>query len=400
MILHVVLVIFFAGGTRMERADWQLTFSAGAAAQEIVQAILQQAVRAGVSDIHIEPLDSCVRIRYRLDGVLFLAGELPYEKLEKVTARIKIMSALDIANKRLPQDGRLVWQEQEKTIDMRVSTMPTVRGEKTVIRLLDAGRVHLDLDKLGLDGQIVQLLRRLAHSSKGLFLICGPTNSGKTTTLYALLTELLSPAVSIATMEDPIEYKVEGVCQSQINPKGGLLFQNGLRALLRQDPDILVIGEIRDSETAAIAVRAALTGHLVFSTLHASSSVEAPIRLADMGVEPYLLSDALLGIVSQRLTRRLCQHCRQPVTAQTGQGNFLHGSCTQCFHTGYAGRVCLCEVVPVGKHMRNQIRLACNADALYEAARQDGAIFMDYAIDRALQQGATDWPEIQRVCQE
>lgn len=384
----------------MERADWQLTFSAGAAAQEIVQAILQQAVRAGVSDIHIEPLDSCVRIRYRLDGVLFLAGELPYEKLEKVTARIKIMSALDIANKRLPQDGRLVWQEQEKTIDMRVSTMPTVRGEKTVIRLLDAGRVHLDLDKLGLDGQIVQLLRSLAHSSKGLFLICGPTNSGKTTTLYALLTELLSPAVSIATMEDPIEYKVEGVCQSQINPKGGLLFQNGLRALLRQDPDILVIGEIRDSETAAIAVRAALTGHLVFSTLHASSSVEAPIRLADMGVEPYLLSDALLGIVSQRLTRRLCQHCRQPVAAQAGQGNFLHGACTQCFHTGYAGRVCLCEVVPVGKHMRNQIRLACNADALYEAARKDGAIFMDYAIDRALQQGTTDWPEIQRVCQE
>jgi general secretion pathway protein E/type IV pilus assembly protein PilB len=320
--------------------------------------------------------------------------------LEKITARVKIMSSLDIANKRLPQDGRMIWQTDDRSIDMRVSTMPTVRGEKTVIRLLDANRVHLDLDALGLGESVVPMLRRLSRNSKGLLLISGPTNSGKTTTLYAMLRELLSPAVSIATMEDPVEYQLQGVSQSQINPKGGLLFHNGLRALLRQDPDILVIGEMRDRETAEIAVRAALTGHLVFSTLHTSSAVEAPIRLADMGIEKYLLSEALVGIISQKLVRKICRHCCVPAAEEQRQGRYRHVGCTHCFHTGYTGRICLCEVVPVGRHMRKQIRNSDNAEILRDAAKADGAWFMKQSVEEALAKGMTDWAEIQRMYDE
>ncbi|WP_427113267.1 GspE/PulE family protein [Megasphaera sueciensis] len=384
----------------MEEVHWQLPLSSETNAQNIVDSVLGHAVQAGVSDIHIEPMDHCVRIRFRFDGVLFQAGELPSHMLEKITARVKIMSSLDIANKRLPQDGRMIWQTDDRSIDMRVSTMPTVRGEKTVIRLLDANRVHLDLDTLGLGESVVPMLRRLSRNSKGLLLISGSTNSGKTTTLYAMLRELLSPAVSIATMEDPVEYQLQGVSQSQINPKGGLLFHNGLRALLRQDPDILVIGEMRDRETAEIAVRAALTGHLVFSTLHTSSAVEAPIRLADMGIEKYLLSEALVGIISQKLVRKICRHCCVPAAEEQRQGRYRHVGCTHCFHTGYTGRICLCEVVPVGRHMRKQIRNSDNAEILRDAAKADGAWFMKQSVEEALAKGMTDWAEIQRMYDE
>lgn len=384
----------------MEEVHWQLPLSSETNAQNIVDSVLGHAVQAGVSDIHIEPMDHCVRIRFRFDGVLFQAGELPSHMLEKITARVKIMSSLDIANKRLPQDGRMIWQTDDRSIDMRVSTMPTVRGEKTVIRLLDANRVHLDLDALGLGESVVPMLRRLSRNSKGLLLISGSTNSGKTTTLYAMLRELLSPAVSIATMEDPVEYQLQGVSQSQINPKGGLLFHNGLRALLRQDPDILVIGEMRDRETAEIAVRAALTGHLVFSTLHTSSAVEAPIRLADMGIEKYLLSEALVGIISQKLVRKICRHCCVPAAEEQRQGRYRHVGCTHCFHTGYTGRICLCEVVPVGRHMRKQIRNSDNAEILRDAAKADGAWFMKQSVEEALAKGMTDWAEIQRMYDE
>lgn len=251
-------------------------------AHEIVSELLVYAADSGASDIHIEPMDRAVRIRLRRDGVLMSVGELPAERLDAVTARIKILASLDIANKRLPQDGRFVWPDGRRPIDMRVSTMPTIRGEKTVIRLLDAGQVTLNLDCLGLGDDVAALLRQLTKRSSGLFLYSGATGSGKTTTLYAALQELHRPEVSIATLEDPVEYKLEGVCQSQIHVKSGLEFHNGLRALLRQDPDILVIGEIRDVETARIAIRAALTGHLVFSTLHAASAAEAPIRLIEI----------------------------------------------------------------------------------------------------------------------
>lgn len=365
-------------------------------AHEIVSELLAYAADSGASDIHVEPMDRTVRIRLRRDGVLVSIGELPAERLDAVTARIKILASLDIANKRLPQDGRFVWQDGRRPIDMRVSTMPTIRGEKTVIRLLDAGQVTLNLDCLGLGGDVTALLRRLTKRSSGLFLYSGATGSGKTTTLYAALQELHRPEVSIATLEDPVEYKLEGVCQSQIHVKCGLEFHNGLRALLRQDPDILVIGEIRDVETARIAIRAALTGHLVFSTLHAASAAEAPVRLIDMGIAPYLVADALIGITSQRLVRRLCSRCRRQ--EQPGSPSaFVHQGCGHCFHSGYDGRFCLCEVLPVGEHVKARIRKNGSASAIAGAAALDGAIFTKSLVQRALAEGWTDAEEIGRV---
>lgn len=287
-----------------------------------VNKLLQDALAAGASDIHIEPMDDAVRIRWRRDGVLCQAGCLHKSSLEKLVSRIKVLAGLDIANRRLPQDGRIVWKDGNRRLDLRVSTLPTVRGEKVVIRILDGQRIPLDLSALGMDDQARRCLERLIRCRQGLIVICGPTGSGKTTTLYAALHEIQDDSVSIATLEDPVEILMEGVSQSQVQAKGGMMFQDGLRALLRQDPDILVVGEIRDSETARIAVRAALTGHVIFSTLHAPSAVEAVIRLTDMGIAPYLAADALAGVVSQRLVRR-----------KTKAGT-------------YEGRFCLCEVVP------------------------------------------------------
>ena len=260
-----------------------------------VNKLLQDALAAGASDIHIEPMDDAVRIRWRRDGVLCQAGCLHKSSLEKLVSRIKVLAGLDIANRRLPQDGRIVWKDGNRRLDLRVSTLPTVRGEKVVIRILDGQRIPLDLSALGMDDQARRCLERLIRCRQGLIVICGPTGSGKTTTLYAALHEIQDDSVSIATLEDPVEILMEGVSQSQVQAKGGMMFQDGLRALLRQDPDILVVGEIRDSETARIAVRAALTGHVIFSTLHAPSAVEAVIRLTDMGIAPYLAADALAG---------------------------------------------------------------------------------------------------------
>ncbi|WP_288277704.1 GspE/PulE family protein [uncultured Megasphaera sp.] len=250
-----------------------------------VNKLLQDALAAGASDIHIEPMDDAVRIRWRRDGVLCQAGCLHKSSLEKLVSRIKVLAGLDIANRRLPQDGRIVWKDGNRRLDLRVSTLPTVRGEKVVIRILDGQRIPLDLSALGMDDQARRCLERLIRCRQGLIVICGPTGSGKTTTLYAALHEIQDDSVSIATLEDPVEILMEGVSQSQVQAKGGMMFQDGLRALLRQDPDILVVGEIRDSETARIAVRAALTGHVIFSTLHAPSAVEAVVRLIDMGIE-------------------------------------------------------------------------------------------------------------------
>lgn len=366
------------------------------AAHHIVDALLSYASRTGVSDIHIEPMDRHGRIRLRRDGVLFTAGEISAERLETVTARVKIMSNLDIAAKRVPQDGRFVWLADERPMDIRVSIMPTIRGEKTVVRLLDSGQMKLDLDCLGLGRDVAALLRKLTRRSSGLFLYSGATGSGKTTTLYAALREINRPEVSIATLEDPVEYKMEGVCQSQIHIKGGLAFQNGLRALLRQDPDILVIGEIRDAETARIAIQAALTGHLVFSTIHAAGAAETPIRLMDMGIEPYLIADALIGITSQRLARRLCRCCRE-ISKSGDLITYSRQGCVQCLHSGYDGRFCLCEIIPVGENVKMAVRRSGDAAEIKRAAVLDGAIFMDDLTARAVAQGDTDEDEIRRI---
>ncbi|MCH4179137.1 MAG: GspE/PulE family protein [Megasphaera sp.] len=364
-------------------------------ARSIVDHILSYAVDSGASDIHIEPADESVRIRLRRDGVLCSMGELPSSKLDTLTARIKIMASLDIANKRLPQDGRIAWKEGKHMIDMRVSTMPTIRGEKTVIRLLDAGRVSLDLDALGIADAAIALIRQAIHMTRGLFIMSGVTGSGKTTTLYAALKELDHAALNLVTLEDPVEYHIDGINQSQINAKCGLEFQNGLRALLRQDPDVIVIGEIRDRETARIAIQAALTGHKIFATLHTATASDVPIRLIDMGIEAYLVADALIGMTSQRLARKLCPACCKAM------GNlrepYIHIGCDCCLHSGYSGRVCLCEVVPVGPEIRQAIRRGYDENQFTEAARADGAFFMQQGIDWALQQGLTDQQEVNRI---
>ncbi|MCF0152234.1 GspE/PulE family protein [Megasphaera sp.] len=340
-----------------------------------VNKLLQDALAAGASDIHIEPMDDAVRIRWRRDGVLCQAGRLHKSSLDKLVSRIKVLAGLDIANRRLPQDGRIIWKDGGRRLDLRVSTLPTVRGEKVVIRILDGQRIPLALSALGMDDQARRCLEKLIRCRQGLILICGPTGSGKTTTLYAALHEIQDDSVSIATLEDPVEILMEGLSQSQVQAKGGMMFQDGLRALLRQDPDILVVGEIRDSETARIAVRAALTGHVIFSTLHAPSAVEAVVRLTDMGIAPYLAADALAGVVSQRLVRR-----------KSGKG-------------GYEGRFCLCEVVPAGRHLREAIRCRAGVSELTGAARTDGAVLLPDVISRALAAGWTDEREIRRVCE-
>lgn len=361
----------------------------------VVDQIFSYAVSSGASDIHIEPADNHIHVRLRRDGVLCTIAELPIAKLDTLTARIKIMASMDIANKRIPQDGRLVWDGDGAGIDMRVSTMPTIRGEKTVIRLLDAGRISLDLDALGMGNEAVSLIRRAVQQRTGLFIMSGPTGSGKTTTLYSAVKEIQDPSISIVSLEDPVEYHLEGISQSQINAKCGLEFQNGLRALLRQDPDVIIIGEIRDSETARIVIQAALTGHKIFTTLHTATAADIPIRLMDMGIEPYLVADALIGMTSQRLVRRLCPACRR----KTGDDDapYIHAGCTHCLQSGYVGRLCLCEVVPVGKHVQQVIRSEYNEESFAQAAVADGAYAMKQSVTRILREGLTDRQEISRI---
>lgn len=367
---------------------WEESMRHAASGQQLMETVLQYAVQTKGSDIHIEPLEEQVRVRLRIDGVLMTAGELPKERLHALTTRIKIMANLDIANKITPQDGRFTW----KQLDMRVSTMPTIRGEKTVIRILDGTKRGVLLDSLGMNEKAYTLFRRLLQRRQGLLLVSGPTGSGKSTTLYAALQELDDPSLSIATLEDPVEYAVPGISQSQIHVKQGLEFHNGLRALLRQDPDILVIGEIRDAETAQMAVRAALTGHMVLSTVHTATAADVPLRLMDMGIAPYLLAEALIGLTSQRLVRQLCS-CAVP----DPEGVYRAAGCDACLHRGYVGRICISEVIPVGLTVRKCIRQKEDAMHIADAARKEGAVLFDDAISEALEQGLTDRMEIMRV---
>lgn len=367
-------------------------FHQALSAQQWVDMLLRYAVERGCSDIHIEPRKEGARIRLRHEGVLVVLGELPAEQVQTITARVKIMANLDIANTRLPQDGRFAWKQADQAIDARVSTMPTIYGEQTVIRLLDGRRMELRLSALGMDERVAAKLRHLINARSGLWLAAGPTGSGKTTTVYAAIQEIVDETIHIATLEDPVEYAIPGISQSQIQTKQGLLFHNGLRALLRQDPDVIVIGEIRDTETAQIAVRAALTGHTVFSTIHTATAVEVPLRLMDMGIPAYLVADALRGITAQRLPRRLCA-CKE----RDSEGAYRAVGCPACFYSGYGRRFCLCEIVPVGAAMKEAMRERASVQSLTQAAQVDGAIFLDDVARHALRRGWTDVGEIRRV---
>ncbi|PLY08907.1 MAG: hypothetical protein C0624_02775 [Desulfuromonas sp.] len=326
----------------------------------LVNLIIMQAISEGGSDVHLEPYEEHAVVRYRVDGVLREVSSYPMQQYPALVSRIKIMANLDIAERRIPQDGRITIKILDREYDLRVASIPLLHGEGVVMRILDKGSINKSLDQLGFSADLLAAMQGQLHRPHGIFLVTGPTGSGKTTTLYAALASILSPESKIITVEDPVEYHLDGISQIHVNPKVGLSFAAGLRSVLRLDPDIIMVGEIRDTETAEIAVRAALTGHLVFSTLHTNDAVSAAARLVDMGIPPYLLASSLNGILAQRLVRKLCEFCKEETSPdETLKGMFqaagktapevvwrAHG-CDECSGSGYQGRVGVYELLEV-----------------------------------------------------
>ena len=381
----------------------------------LVNHLLTRAVKERASDIHIEPFENETMVRYRIDGVLYEILKPPKRIHNSVVSRVKIMANLNIAEKRIPQDGRIRIKIAGKDIDIRTSVIPTAHGERVVMRLLDKSAVRLDLAELGLGPEKLIRVHDLIHHSHGIILVTGPTGSGKTTTLYASLVVLNSPDRNILTVEDPIEYQITGVGQMQVNPKIKLTFASGLRSFLRQDPDVILVGEIRDLETGDIAIQASLTGHLVFSTLHTNDSASAITRLVDMGVENFLVSSSLLGVIAQRLVRVLCPHCKKIYTPTQEElsrinlrtedidGNLLYKpvGCSQCVQTGYLGRTAIYEILEIDERVRamilenvdsNTIKRHCIDKLGMLTLRDDGA--------RRVLMGDTSVEEVLRVTQE
>ncbi len=380
----------------------------------LVNSLLFRAVKQKASDVHVEPFEKDLIVRFRIDGVLYDILHPPKKAQAAITSRVKIMANLNIAEKRLPQDGRIRIKIAGKDIDIRVSTVPTAQGESIVMRLLDRSKVVLDMEKLGIGGRVLDQMREVINRSHGIVLVTGPTGSGKTTTLYAALSELNTPDVKIITVEDPVEYQLDGVNQIPVNPKIELTFAAGLRAILRQDPDIVLVGEIRDRETAEIAIQAALTGHLVLSTLHTNDSASSVTRLIDMGVEPFLVSSSVLAILAQRLIRTVCRDCAKKYTpsatelTQAGltvedlKGRQLYRAvgCPNCLNTGYAGRIGIHEFLVIDDDVRNLVMQNVDAATIKKAAmakamttlREDG-------IQKALK-GITTLEEVMVITQE
>ena len=378
---------------------------------KLINAVLSEAIKIGASDVHIEAFENRMRIRFRVDGVLREILQPPKNIAPLVISRIKVMAKLDIAEKRLPQDGRISLKVAGRSVDVRVSTLPSGLGERIVLRLLDKKAGRLDLKHLGTSIETRDTLEHLLHRPHGIILVTGPTGSGKTTTLYAGLTQLNDKSRNILTVEDPIEYYLDGVGQTQVNTKVDMTFARGLRAILRQDPDVVMIGEIRDLETASIAVQASLTGHLVLSTLHTNTAIGAVSRLRDMGVEPFLLASSLVGVLAQRLVRTLCTSCRQEHTATETECEWLEADlnnpptiysaqgCTECNQLGYIGRTGVYELVPIDDHLQNMIHdgkgeqeMEKYARGFSKSLRQDGA--------RLVLEGVTSLEEVLRVSRD
>jgi len=377
----------------------------------LINAMLTEAVRKQASDIHIEPFEKRLAVRYRVDGVMQKLLDPPRAIAPLVISRLKVMAKLDIAERRLPQDGRISLRVAGRPVDVRVSTLPSGHGERVVLRLLDKQAGRLDLEHLGMPVDTLSSLQRSLSLSHGIILVTGPTGSGKTTTLYAALARLNTSRYSILTVEDPIEYYIDGIGQTQVNNKVDLDFARGLRAILRQDPDIVMVGEIRDVETAEIAVQASLTGHLVLSTLHTNTAVGAVTRLRDMGIEPFLLSSSLVGLVAQRLVRVLCPHCKRQhqasepelVTLKVDRQQALdlygpHG-CERCSHTGYVGRSGIYEVVEVDDRMRTMIHDGASEHDIEHYARTRSRGIADDGL-RLVLSGQTSLEEVLRVTRE
>ncbi|HXC61916.1 MAG TPA: ATPase, T2SS/T4P/T4SS family [Nitrospiria bacterium] len=379
---------------------------------KLVNTMIAQAVREGASDIHVEPDAEVLRIRYRVDGLLHEVMTPPRNLQAGVTSRIKIMADLDIAEKRVPQDGRIQMKVAEKDIDIRLSTLPTIFGEKIVMRLLDKGNLLLGVDQLGFSPEALKKFKKMITRPYGLLLVTGPTGSVKTTTLYSVLKSINSFEKNVITIEDPVEYQVKMVNQVQVNPKAGITFANGLRSILRQDPDIIMVGEIRDRETATIAIQAALTGHLVFSTLHTNDAAGAITRLVDIGVEPFLVASSIIGIVGERLVRKICVHCKQSYSPSPdllkslGLGDrkeitFMRGAgCQNCRGTGYSGRIGLFELMAMDETIRNLVVAKTSTSGIRIAAQKAGHVGLrEEGLLKALQ-GITALEEVLRITQE
>jgi len=379
----------------------------------LVNTLISQAMKDRVSDIHIEPFESAVQVRFRIDGVLHTIVHPPKSVQAAMISRIKVMAGLDIAEKRHPQDGRIAVRIAGRDVDVRVSMLPTAFGERVVMRLLDRSAKILTLPELGMSRDQFSTMQAMVKSPHGIILVTGPTGSGKSTTLYAALMEVDRFNRNVMTIEDPIEYQVEGVGQMQVQPKIGLDFAAGLRSILRQDPDIVMIGEIRDLETAEIAIQASLTGHLVFATLHTNDALSAVVRLQDMGVEPYLVASSLVMVQAQRLVRRLCPHCKQARAVRADDWTVLEVApdqslttcfdavgCEQCMHTGFAGRIAIYEMLSISEAMRNAIHDGKGLPALRRLAKKERMITLRQDGARHIMAGTTTVAEVLRVSTE
>ncbi|MCZ6623981.1 MAG: GspE/PulE family protein [Deltaproteobacteria bacterium] len=376
----------------------------------LVDALITRAIREEVTDIHIEPKEETVKTRFRIDGILYSRPNISKLLQPAVSTRIKIMANIDISENRLPQDGRIGFPWEGKNYDLRVSTFPTINGEKIVMRILDKEKMIVGLEQLGLSQSELSLFRKSVQKPNGIILVTGPTGSGKTTTLYSTLAFVNTIEKNTMTLEDPVEYEIADVSQSQINPKAGLTFASGLRAMLRQDPDIILVGEMRDTETVDVAIRAALTGHLVFSTLHTNDAVGAISRLLDMDVNPSLMASSFIAVVGQRLVRKVCLHCKEKTVPDDSllqllglnrgkkEHAFYRGKgCHRCFQTGYRGRIAIFEILAVSPAIAQMITQRSSAQAILQKARREGmTTMMEDGIQKA-GQGITTLDEVVRV---
>jgi len=379
---------------------------------KLINILILQAVKDRASDIHIEPEEDIVRIRYRIDGILHEVNTTPKNLQSAIISRVKVLAKMDIAESRKAQDGRIRMKLENKNLDIRVSTFPTVHGENVVMRLLDKSSVLLGLKELGFLKETLSEFEKLIHRPNGMILVTGPTGSGKTTTLYSALSTINSMEKNIITVEDPVEYEFPLIRQTQVNPKAGITFANGLRSILRQDPDIIMVGEIRDKETADIAIQAAMTGHLVFSTLHTNDAPSALTRLIEMGVEPFLISTSIIGILAQRLVRTVCDKCKESyqlsagaqlgdlgiedkkLTAYRGKG------CNRCKDTGFIGRVGIFELLVVNEEIRELVNSKASIDQIKKKAIELGTKTLKEDGIEKIKEGSTSVEEVLRVTQE
>lgn len=374
---------------------------------KLVNNIISEAVTDGASDVHIEPEADKMRVRYRVDGIMREVMSSPKTFYSSLISRIKVMGGLDISEKRVPQDGRCQLNVSGHEIDIRISTLPTIFGEKIVLRLLDRQNIFVELEHLGLEGAALEALKRQIKKPYGLMLVTGPTGSGKTSTLYAILNSINTLEKNIVTVEDPVEYQMSIINQVQVNPKVGVGFAHGLRAIMRQDPDVIMVGEIRDSETAVMAIQAALTGHMVFSTLHSNDAASAVTRLLNMGIEPFLVASSLTSVVAQRLVRKICPACKEEVPASEeisvpevdlqGAILFRGKGCDKCRNSGYSGRTGIFEYLEVDDPIRQLIYKKADAAQIHDVARENGMLTLREAAARKAISGISSLEETMRV---